>query len=102
MKQSHNRHEVHRVGLGTVRGRYLVRIGAASALAAAVVTGGTAFADTITGTNRAETLIGTPQADTIQALSRTCATIPAPKAASRSRCTPARAPGVPDRATSSC
>jgi hypothetical protein len=49
-------------------GHQLVRIGAAFALATAVVTGGAALAATITGTNGPDTINGTQDADTISAL----------------------------------
>ncbi|HWL98556.1 MAG TPA: calcium-binding protein [Nocardioidaceae bacterium] len=48
--------------------RQLARIGAASALAAAILTGGVAVAADITGTEGPDTINGTPDADTIRAL----------------------------------
>ena len=62
-------HTVHGCGGSSSRqGRlrpYAARIGAASALAAAILTGGVALAATITGTAGPDTINGTPEADTI-------------------------------------
>jgi len=70
MAQTHSRHAFHAWGSrrGTRLRRQLVRIGAASALAAAMMTGGVAVAADITGTEGPDTINGTPDADTIRAL----------------------------------
>jgi len=70
MGRSHLGRAVHGLGCrtGTRVGRWLARIGAAFALAAALVTGGVAQAADITGTNGADTINGTPEADNISAL----------------------------------
>ena len=70
MTRSNDRHAFH--GVGSRRGSrlrlQLVSVGAASALAAAILTGGVALAADITGTNGPDTINGTPEADNIQAL----------------------------------
>lgn len=70
MAQLHNRHAFH--GSGSRRRTclrlQLARIGAASALAAAILTGGVALAASITGTAGPDTINGTPEGDTILAL----------------------------------
>jgi len=72
MAHSHHRHAVHGLGRrrGARLGRRSARIGAAFAVAVAIVTGGggVALAADITGTNGADTIIGTPDADNISAL----------------------------------
>ena len=70
MAQTHRKHAFHAWGSrrGTRLRRQLARIGAASALAAAILTGGVAVAAVITGTEGPDTINGTPDADTIRAL----------------------------------
>jgi Ca2+-binding RTX toxin-like protein len=70
MRQSHHTQAVHEFGRRreTRPGSRLARIGAAFALATAIVTGGAALAATITGTNGPDIIEGTPEADTISAL----------------------------------
>ena len=70
MAQTHRKHAFHAWDSrrGTRLRRQLARIGAASALAAAILTGGVAVAADITGTEGPDTINGTPDADTIRAL----------------------------------